>query len=165
MLRAKGAEAQAPPPPSLFRPASPRRPILFPGLTQLHQFAVELLSNGGGFDAPAQPVNGTVHKHPLIIGERGIIAARGCDDGTRVRIHGIATPSMETAQGPASRNALQALIEGRTVACEQKGTSYNRIVATCLLEGQNIAADLPPLTGPVSMLVHGRLCHQAGRLA
>ncbi|MDA0951695.1 MAG: methylcrotonoyl-CoA carboxylase, partial [Proteobacteria bacterium] len=26
----------------------------------------------------------------------------------------------------------------------------------------NDATDLPPLTGPVSMLVHGRLCRQAG---
>ena len=75
-----------------------------------------------------------------------------CDDDTRIRIHGIDAREMDTAQGPASRDALQLLIEGHTVACQQKGTSYNRIVATCLLEGQNIAADLPPLTGPVSML-------------
>lgn len=63
-----------------------------------------------------------------------------CDDGTRVRLHGIDAPEMDTAQGPASRDALRLLIEGRAVACAQKGTSYNRVVATCLLDGEDIAA-------------------------
>jgi micrococcal nuclease len=63
-----------------------------------------------------------------------------CDDDTRVRIHGIDAPEMDTAEGPASRDALQALIEGRTLACEQNGTSYNRVVATCFLDDQDIAA-------------------------
>ena len=45
-----------------------------------------------------------------------------CDDNTRVRIHGIDAPELATPEGPASRNALQALIEARTLACEQNGT-------------------------------------------
>ena len=63
-----------------------------------------------------------------------------CDDNTRVRIHGIDAPELDTPEGLASRNALQALIEARTLACEQNGTSYNRVVATCFLDGQDIAA-------------------------
>jgi micrococcal nuclease len=73
-------------------------------------------------------------------GPRFVRSQTRCDDGTRIRIHGIDAPEMDTAQGSASSDALQALIVGRTVACDRKGTSYNRIVATCFLDGQDIAA-------------------------
>ena len=63
-----------------------------------------------------------------------------CEDGTRIRIHGIDAPEMDTAEGPISRDALQALIGGSILVCDQKGNSYNRKVATCYLDGEDIAA-------------------------
>jgi endonuclease YncB( thermonuclease family) len=63
-----------------------------------------------------------------------------CTDGKKIRIHGIDAPEMDTQQGPASKVALAQILSGKVVVCEQNGTSYDRIVATCLLDGQDIAA-------------------------
>lgn len=63
-----------------------------------------------------------------------------CTDGKKVRIHGIDAPEMDTGVGSISKEALAEIIGGRTLACQQNGTSFDRIVATCLLDGQDIAA-------------------------
>jgi endonuclease YncB( thermonuclease family) len=63
-----------------------------------------------------------------------------CTDGKKIRVHGIDAPEMDTRQGPATQIALADIIGGQVVVCEQNGTSYDRIVATCLLDGQDIAA-------------------------
>ena len=63
-----------------------------------------------------------------------------CTDGKKIRIHGIDAPEMDMQQGPASQAALAEMIGGQVAMCEQNGTSYDRIVATCLLDGQDIAA-------------------------
>ncbi len=63
-----------------------------------------------------------------------------CTDGKKVRIHGIDAPEMDTGIGSVSKEALADIISGRTLACQQNGTSFDRIVATCLLDGQDIAA-------------------------
>jgi endonuclease YncB( thermonuclease family) len=63
-----------------------------------------------------------------------------CTDGKKIRIHGIDAPEMDTEQGPASKAALTDVIGGLVVVCEQSGTSYDRIVATCFLDGQDVAA-------------------------
>ncbi len=63
-----------------------------------------------------------------------------CTDGKKIRIHGIDAPEMDTERGPGSQAALADIIDGRVVVCEQNGTNYERIVATCLLDDQDIAA-------------------------
>ena len=63
-----------------------------------------------------------------------------CTDGKKIRVHGIDAPEMDTQLGPASKAALAEIIGDQAVVCEQSGTSYDRIVATCLLDGQDIAA-------------------------
>ena len=63
-----------------------------------------------------------------------------CTDGKKIRVHGIDAPEMDTRQGPSSQAALVGIIGGRALVCEQNGTSYDRIVATCFLGGRDIAA-------------------------
>ena len=54
-----------------------------------------------------------------------------CADGTRVRAWGIQAPERSDPGGPASTRALSRLITGKTLRCERKGKSYDRIVARC----------------------------------
>lgn len=62
-----------------------------------------------------------------------------CEDGTRIRLWGIQAPERYEPEGPASTRALSALITGKTLTCEPKGRSYDRIVARCTLSGEDVA--------------------------
>jgi len=59
-----------------------------------------------------------------------------------IRLWGIDAPEMKTSKGPPPRDALSVLIEGRMLACEPKGTSYNRIVAQCFLGALDVSAEM-----------------------
>lgn len=71
-----------------------------------------------------------------------------CQDGTRVRIAGIDSPEMPghcnrgricTPGDPyAAKQSLAALAQGRTLQCKGVGTSYQRVLAHCYVNGQNI---------------------------
>lgn len=62
-----------------------------------------------------------------------------CEGGQHVRLWGIDAPERYTPTGPASTRALAALVAGKTLACEPKGRSYQRIVALCRLNGSDVA--------------------------
>ncbi|MCB0221065.1 MAG: thermonuclease family protein [Chrysiogenetes bacterium] len=63
-----------------------------------------------------------------------------CTNGLRIRIGGIDAPEMDTSYGPPAKATLAGIIGGATAQCEPTGTSYNRIVAVCYLDGQDIGA-------------------------
>ena len=72
-----------------------------------------------------------------------------CTDGTRIRLSAIDAPEMPGGCRPGrncapgnpyqAQRALASVIDGRTVVCEQNGTSYNRVVAWCSVSGQDLS--------------------------
>ena len=64
-----------------------------------------------------------------------------CREGASIRLHAIAAREMDetcskghpcpTASGAAAKRELQSLALGHVLACEQTGTSYNRVTAIC----------------------------------
>jgi endonuclease YncB( thermonuclease family) len=72
-----------------------------------------------------------------------------CANGTRVRLSSIDTPEMPGSCRPGracapgdpytAKAALQRLISGRTVQCEQVGMSYNRVAAWCSVNGADLS--------------------------
>lgn len=63
-----------------------------------------------------------------------------CSSGVRVRLAGIDAPEIHGCRrgrvctpgdGQASKRALTALVQGKTLQCQPLGRSYNRILATC----------------------------------
>lgn len=65
-----------------------------------------------------------------------------CADGTRVRLWGVNSPERHEPAGPAATRAVARIIGGRTIRCERKGKSYERIVARCTVNGRDIAAEM-----------------------
>ena len=63
-----------------------------------------------------------------------------CDDGRRIRIHGIDAPELDHALGPLSRDWLSERISGEVLHCFRRGASYDRMVATCYDDDVDIAA-------------------------
>jgi micrococcal nuclease len=60
---------------------------------------------------------------------------------TPVRLQGVAAPELRQPLGADARRYLRDLAEGRRVECEPDGTrSYDRIVAVCRLDGEDIGA-------------------------
>ncbi|HEV2593654.1 MAG TPA: thermonuclease family protein [Sphingomicrobium sp.] len=72
-----------------------------------------------------------------------------CTDGTRVRLAAIDAPEMPGAcrEGRAcapgdpyeAKATLERMITGQTVQCEQNGTSYNRVVGWCSVDGADLS--------------------------
>jgi endonuclease YncB( thermonuclease family) len=72
-----------------------------------------------------------------------------CTDGTRIRLAGIDAPELpgHCQQGRAcapgdpyrSKQALEAMVTGRTLRCLPNGTSYNRVTAWCSADGQDLS--------------------------
>lgn len=76
-----------------------------------------------------------------------------CRDGTKVRLAAIDAPEIGPCRGrrgrvcvpgdgPASRNALNRLVLGRTIRCEKAGMSYQRVVAWCGLNGIDLSCSM-----------------------
>lgn len=67
-----------------------------------------------------------------------------CREGQSIRLHAIAAREMDEtcrkghpcpdATGAAAKRELQSLALGHVLACEQTGTSYNRVTAVCWTE-------------------------------
>ncbi len=67
-----------------------------------------------------------------------------CREGQSIRLHAIAAREMDetcrkghpcpSASGLAAKRELQSLALGHVLACEQTGTSYNRVTAICWTE-------------------------------
>lgn len=66
------------------------------------------------------------------------------EDGCRVRLWGVDAPEMHEDEGPSSSRGLQSIASGHRLDCrEEHGTSYDRIVARCLLpDGSDLADQL-----------------------
>lgn len=64
-----------------------------------------------------------------------------------VRLWGIDAPELGEARGPAARDALRALVEGRPLACDPLDVDrYGRDVARCFLpDGTDIACAMVAL--------------------
>jgi micrococcal nuclease len=66
-----------------------------------------------------------------------------CADGTRVRAWGIQAAESHHPNGPAATRALSQIITGKTLTCQAKGRSYQRIVARCFTpDGRDVAAEM-----------------------
>lgn len=63
---------------------------------------------------------------------------------TRVRLHGIQAPEMDTADGARARAALATLIGAGEVSCEDTGErSYRRVVARCFdAQGRDLSEQM-----------------------
>lgn len=65
-----------------------------------------------------------------------------CQDGTRIRLWGIDAPERHDQAGPASTRALAAIVSNRTLTCQRKGRSYERIVARCFVGRTDVAGEM-----------------------
>jgi micrococcal nuclease len=64
-------------------------------------------------------------------------------DNQSIRIWGLDAPEINTQRGIRAREAMQRLVGGKEVICEPDGTvSFNRVVAKCFVDGEDIAARL-----------------------
>jgi hypothetical protein len=60
-----------------------------------------------------------------------------------IRLQGLAAPEWNESGGNEARVAMIELVRGRTVRCDLDGTrTYDRCVAICHLDGQDVAAVL-----------------------
>ena len=60
-----------------------------------------------------------------------------------IRLQGLAAPEWNEPAGTEAREAMIDLVHGRSVRCELDGTrTYDRCVAICYLDGQDVAAVL-----------------------
>lgn len=65
------------------------------------------------------------------------------DIGTvRVRLHGIDAPEHDQAGGTEAATVLGALVMGRELLCEPRGTSRKRVVARCMVEGRDVGESM-----------------------
>ena len=72
-----------------------------------------------------------------------------CTDGTRIRLSAIDAPEMPGACRPGrscapgdpyrAKATLDSMIAGRTVQCLPSGTSYDRVVAWCSINGTDLS--------------------------
>lgn len=68
-----------------------------------------------------------------------------CFDKTKIRVWGIDTPEVPPSARPAepggyeARDYLRTVIKDRQLNCIYKGKSYNRTVARCYLNNEDIA--------------------------
>ena len=76
--------------------------------------------------------------------------------GYAIRLWGIDAPERDTAQGPLATRTLQQLVRGRTLTCLPVDRSYERLVASCTINGRDLsqmmvrlgwAKDLPNKSG------------------
>ncbi len=74
--------------------------------------------------------------------------------GTSIRIWGIDAVELKQtcdldgrsiACGRMARDAMAQIINGRDVACTPRGRSYKRVVATCRVDGVDVAAQMARL--------------------
>ena len=64
-------------------------------------------------------------------------------DGERLRIWGIDSPEMSTAEGPPAKAYMAKLIDGQAVRCELKGWDrYKRTLAICHVNNTDIACEM-----------------------
>ena len=57
-----------------------------------------------------------------------------------VRVADFYAPELSEAGGPAAREALRRIAMGRTLECRAGRRSWDRVVATCRLEGEALGA-------------------------
>jgi endonuclease YncB( thermonuclease family) len=66
--------------------------------------------------------------------------------GVRVRLNGVDAPEMDTAMGPRARAEMIDIVDGRMLACDLGGVSYDRRVGVCFLtDGPDAGADIGQL--------------------
>lgn len=70
----------------------------------------------------------------------GLCVARGLtpDQWVEVRLQDFYSPELNAPGGQAAKQALSRVVAGRTVQCRADHRSYDRIVATCRLNGQSV---------------------------
>jgi endonuclease YncB( thermonuclease family) len=61
-------------------------------------------------------------------------------DGTRYRLAGIDAPEMsqDCGMGPKAAEWLAEYLKGKTITCNSTGKSYNRVVAACFSDGEDL---------------------------
>lgn len=57
-----------------------------------------------------------------------------------IRLEGIDAEELKEPNGPRAAVALALLLHGHVISCHPSGTSYNRMVAICLADGEDIGA-------------------------
>lgn len=76
--------------------------------------------------------------------------------GYAIRLWGIDAPERDTAYGSGATQTLQQLVRGRTLTCQPVDRSYERLVASCSMDGRDLsqvmvrlgwARDLPNKSG------------------
>lgn len=70
----------------------------------------------------------------------GLCVAVGAtpDQWVEVRLADFYAPELSEPGGPAAKRALETLVMGKAVSCIAQKRSYDRVVASCRLNGQNI---------------------------
>ena len=59
-------------------------------------------------------------------------------DWIEVRLKDFYAPELHAPGGEAAKQTLAGLVEGRTLKCRASHRSYDRIVATCRLDGRDV---------------------------
>lgn len=66
--------------------------------------------------------------------------------GVKVRLDGVDAPEMDTRSGQRARLGMYEIVDGRRLACDLSGSSYDRRVGICqLLDGPDAGADIGAL--------------------
>lgn len=65
--------------------------------------------------------------------------------GQAIRLAGIDAEELDEPNGKAAALMLEALIKGHAIVCQPTGDSYNRIVAECTADGQDLGAAMVQL--------------------
>jgi micrococcal nuclease len=66
-----------------------------------------------------------------------------------VRLADVYAPELHEPQGPAAKAILEQIVSGRRLACVAGRRSYDRVVATCRLDGRLLSERLTAAGAPV----------------
>lgn len=92
--------------------------------------------------AAAEPITGAVEHGSVVDGDTFDLGEH------RIRLWGCDAPEIAHGRrasqpyGDEAKARLQALIEGKAVACEPKGRSRDRVVAQCRVAGRDLCSAL-----------------------
>lgn len=83
----------------------------------------------------------------------------GHDRWVEVRLADVYAPELHEPEGPAAKAILERIVSGRRLVCAAGRRSYDRVVATCRLDGRLLSERLTSAGAPVG----GRGRRQAPR--
>lgn len=86
--------------------------------------------------------NGSVFSGPVVYVGDGdslcVAVGQGPSNWVEVRLADFYAPELSSRDGPAAKAALERIAMGRRASCVAEHKSYDRVVASCTVGGQDI---------------------------